>query len=412
MLEGLPKGKYFIKIKTYNNNSWVPEQYYLTVNFAESNYFEQSPNNSFENATFLELQKEYSANLAHYEDIDYYYFELLSNGNTSINLRHQSTNITNNTNSLWMAYLFSENNTINALHSITLKGNNSPATMLEGLPKGKYFIKIKTYNNNSWVPEQYYLTVNFTNSNYFEQSPNDSFENATEINFNTEYSGNLSSHNDVDYYKFYISNPGKILISMHHDSFNLTHISKIFWTAFLYSEMDKINSVNQIFLKGNDFFSSIETEIDKGNYYVKILCNSSSSWVPDQYFFKIIFNNNIIINGNVTTFVTGLSTPLSNVSIILSNGDISYTTQTSEYGNYNFESIPIGIYNLKLQRKFFSTIIEPAAIVIKADMNAINLQHEMKIDVNECFIYDINSDNKIGIEEAINILQNISKSFD
>jgi len=410
MSEGLPVGKYYIKIKAYNSSSWVPEQYYIKVNFTNSNYFEKYPNGSFDNATFIELQKEYSANLVYYNDIDYYYFELPSNGNASIILNHKSNNITNNTDSLWMAYLFSEHNTVDSLHTITLRGNNSPVSMSEGLPVGKYYIKIKAYNNSSWVPEQYYIKVNFTNSNYFEKSPNGSFDSATKIDFDKEYSGNLSSYKDIDYYTFNLSRPGKLLLKSLHNNDNLSSNTKTFWVFDLYSNNDKINSINTIHLKGNNSPNLKEMELTNGKYYIKVKSggSGSSSWSSDQYYLCITFNNNKNIYGTVTTLVTGLSTPLENASVILSNGERYYTTLTSEVGNYYFESIESGIYNMQIQKEYFKTITEPS-IEISANINSINLQHEMKFVDIEC-LYDINLDNKIGLEEAINILQTISNS--
>ncbi len=104
----------------------------------------------------MELNQEYIGNLSSANDVDYYRFEVLNDGNVTITLRHDDLNLSSSPNSYWKVYLYSQNSTSDSLRSFSLEGNSSPDSVQEGIPAGTYFVKII---DHSYSSAQYYLKV-------------------------------------------------------------------------------------------------------------------------------------------------------------------------------------------------------------------------------------------------------------
>lgn len=95
---------------------------------------------------------------------------------------------------------------------------------------------------------------------------NGTFADAQKINVNTKYTGNISSYEDVDYYKFTISKDGYINISFNHD--NLFNNNR-YWSAELFdSSTNKI--CEYIFIGSEPSVKTKNTGLSAGTYYLKI----------------------------------------------------------------------------------------------------------------------------------------------
>jgi len=110
------------------------------------------------------------------------------------------------------------------------------------------------------------------------------------------------------------------------------------------------------------------------------------------------------IVGNITTLVTGKSQPVVNAKITLIPNDIS--TYSDNEGNFVINEINEGNYSIKIEKQFFSSILIENIYVKSGELTGLE-PVEFKIETGDG-IFDINSDNKTGIEEAISILQTIS----
>lgn len=90
---------------------------------------------------------------------------------------------------------------------------------------------------------------------------------AGEIEFDTGFDGNLSSRDDVKWYKFTISEYGRVSIYFRHETITST---SYYWTFSVY----RSNGVTCLFtdnIKGkNDYYSTLPIALDAGDYYLKV----------------------------------------------------------------------------------------------------------------------------------------------
>jgi len=118
--------------------------------------------------------------------------------------------------------------------------------------------------------------------------------------------------------------------------------------------------------------------------------------------FEYIVKSAIV--GNINTLVTGEKQPIVNAKITLIPNNIF--TYSDNDGNFVINEIIEGNYSIKIEKQFFSPILIEDIFVKPGELTNLDAV-ELIID-NDVGIFDINNDNKTGIEEAISILQTIS----
>ena len=78
-----------------------------------------------------------------------------------------------------------------------------------------YFLVAKSYDNSTG---NYNFKINFSsaNENFKETTggTNNNFSNTNPISLNTRYNGQIANNDDKDYYKFTLSNSGKIALNI------------------------------------------------------------------------------------------------------------------------------------------------------------------------------------------------------
>jgi hypothetical protein len=288
---GITAGTYFIKIEPGERAlgySWWNDQYYLSVNFEQSNYYEKSPNHKISQATSVDLNAEYSGNLSSVEDIDYFAFNLLSDGNVILIFRHEEVG---DIYDYWNINLYGESDFNTPLGAMSVQGTEGNVSFSTGIGAGTYFIKIEPSERAlgySWWNDQYYLSVNFEQSNYYEKSPNHKITQATPIDLNTEYSGNLFSKEDIDYFTFSLPIDGDVVMIFRHQEVSESYS---YWNVNLYKENKTETTLATLSVKGNKLVStSPSVPLMAGVYFVKIEPSERTlgySWWNDQYFLKI-----------------------------------------------------------------------------------------------------------------------------
>jgi len=415
--EGLPAGTYYLKIIDY---SYSPAQYHLKVDFEASDYYEKSPNHTPTTATTISLNHEYTGNLSSSSDTDYYKFQLPNDGNVAVTLRHQDSGISTSTSTYWRGYLYVEGDLSNALHIVYLKGTPNTATIQEGLPAGTYYLKIIDY---SYSPAQYHLKVDFEASDYYEKSPNHTPTTATTISLNHEYTGNLSSSSDTDYYKFQLPNDGNVAVTLRHQDSGISTSTSTYWRGYLYVEGDLSNALHIVYLKGTPNTATIQEGLPAGTYYLKII---DYSYSPAQYHLKVDFEasdyyekspnhtpttaTTISLNHEYTGNLSSSSDTDyykfqlpndGNVAVTLRHQDSGISTSTSTYwrgylyvegdlsnalhvvylkGTPNTatiqEELPAGTYYLKIIDYYYS----PAQYHLKVEADDIEIKNDVIID--------------------------------
>ena len=128
------------------------------------------------------------------------------------------------------------------------------------------------------------------------------------------------------------------------------------------------------------------------------------------------------MEGEVVTDASGADTPLIGATVTLSDGAQQFTTPTDADGNYSFYNIPFGDYTLSIVKDGFKTVTQdvtvdslgivviPVTSVPMAQFaNGLYTQEQLdQAVIDERLRWDINGDNRISLEEAVNALQVVS----
>lgn len=159
-------------------------------------------NDSFASANEMDVNTEYTGNLQTYSDIDYYKVVLTEPGSLYANLR-----ILDDNSNYWNVTLYKEDSDLNRIEIKTWTAGSMKNTIFTKyrFPAGVYYLKVTAYSDNRWYSSaEYMLTANFTAESVdaYEVEENDTLETANSIQTNHEYTGNIHSETDKDYYKF------------------------------------------------------------------------------------------------------------------------------------------------------------------------------------------------------------------
>ena len=112
----------------------------------------------------------------------------------------------------------------------------------------------------------------------------DSLDGALRIEFGREYTDNLASREDIDYYRFDLPANGNVVIAMQHDDTSLTS-SGAFWIGEL-SKLGSNSVLHSIDLAGAPNSAFIQEGLPAGAYQIKVIRHNYS---PAQYHLKVDF---------------------------------------------------------------------------------------------------------------------------
>ena len=136
-----------------------------------------------------------------------------------------------------------------------------------GLGAGSYQINISSYDGkNALSTDDYYLFVEYVESDYWEMESNDSFSTATNIERYYDYYGTINQTSDVDYYCFQADISDNYCIEFNHDTF--TSIYQNVWTLRLYGN-DKI-LLKSVPVQSTTGLAKLEKDLSPGTYYIAI----------------------------------------------------------------------------------------------------------------------------------------------
>lgn len=218
-------------------------------------------NNTVDSANVIEVNKTYQGKLFSDEDVDYYKFVTENDGRVSISFEHSKIDTKDR---FWEVSLFD-----NSDSNITALYSNGASTKEESdvvrITAGEYYIKVNRYNYSN---ENYTFTVNFVEeSEQFEKESNNEINTANNISVNYNYQGNIQSDGDVDYYKFSVSEKGKVNFIFEHEKIDS---SDRFWKIDL---LDGVNDDTILTLYSRGSEASLQSDfarIPPGDYYLRI----------------------------------------------------------------------------------------------------------------------------------------------
>ena len=338
----LTAGIYIIHVK--NRYS---EQADLTIKYTEEDpsTSETEKNNSFSDANVIDLNKEYNANIQNSTDEDYYKFELAQEGSLYVNLRNTGT-----IEKRWKVELYNEKNNgnrelINSWYNTTNK--NSRFTKYR-FPKGVYYIKVSGegfgYYNECETGDYSIGTVYVAETkDKSEIEYNDSFETANIINVNNEYTGNIATDKDIDYYTFTLEEDSDVSVQLKQENDEITNC---LYKVILYRKND-----DGIFVVYDSFLSDSKTlstgsdiSIPAGKYY---LCVKNNNGTPeDKNDYKIKINQQkakeaVTLHGSPKDVAGQSGTPVAvNSTVVVNDKENRVIFNIAKSGYVSLNAIP------------------------------------------------------------------------
>ena len=258
-------------------------------------------NNTQETAAFISVNSEYTDYLRENREIRWYKFSVDNPGYISLNFTHDFIDSDWN---YWKASLYNKNKYMTGYY---YQGNKTVATGGNiGIPAGTYYIKVENINYSA---VDYQIKVNYTSSANWEKEFNDTYNSADAISTNKSYYGSIMNSDDVDWYKFEISSPGRISLNFAHD---YIESDWNYWKASLYNS--QMSCLNYYYYQGNKtssigknigvpsgtYYIKIEnSNYSEVNYQIKVNYTSSASWEKE---FNNTYNSANSISMNTTYY--------------------------------------------------------------------------------------------------------------
>lgn len=172
-------------------------------------------NDSYDTATYLDVNGSYSDVLSDSNDVDFYRLIPDSNGKLSIYFGHTYGDSYAGWKVTVYRYQDGEYKKLsNTL--IRLEDNENIELPFVGAQLGsEYYIKVERYEGDA-VNKLYSIKTSFTKSEQYEKEENDSYTSATETVINSFCTGTLNSTSDVDIYRIVSACDGKLQFTFEH----------------------------------------------------------------------------------------------------------------------------------------------------------------------------------------------------
>lgn len=263
------KGAYYVWI--CQGGSFSDTDYKITGKFTEEeDFFEKEPNANIQSAQPIKLNQSYTGNLQSSSDNDYYKMELTSAGKMNVNLQHEQVN----DGSWHITVLNVDNWKLTDFYAGSGELNRNSVSLR--LPSGIYYVWI--CYGGSFSDVDYKFIANFTaEGDAFEKETNDKIQLGQTIKVDQEYTGNLQSPNDNDYYRIDMGTDGKIIVNFQHQQVNSGS-----WHIYV---IDSVNNKITDYYSGQEELSksSVGVRVPAGTYYIWI-CEGGSFSDADYKF--------------------------------------------------------------------------------------------------------------------------------
>lgn len=265
---------------------------------------EKEWNDTLDTANEIEVNKSYTGNLncGYYNyyghtssDKDYYKIQLHQPGKVQVEyyLEDLSTGYYDyescNENTI-AVYTEDADGNVNEIFQVLGKdtSNKTRYSSTYRLPKGTYYILVKNYSpNDSGYADvtDYQLKVNYTaeSADAYEQEHNNTAETANRIDTDKVYTGNLSTDEDVDYYKFSLLDKNKVKIKT---QIPRQSTDKLF-TFGLY-KANATSKIVEVKTNTNPVSYTTEKELEAGEYYVVVKKGDAGAESTVDYNFTVM----------------------------------------------------------------------------------------------------------------------------
>ncbi len=277
---------------------------------------ETEPNDEIRTANEIDVNVKYTGMLYESDDIDYYKLRLDKKGKLIIKMTHPKMDVDGD---FWVVSFLNQEEDIRVEMTSSGRDVETTSSPVRATP-GIYYIKVSSYNYSN---EKYTLTLLFEEENdSYESEPNDNLNSqAMPIELDYAYTGNITSENDIDYYKFSINDKRKVWVDFSHDK---TSSNDVFWELSLFGDSD--GSLLNIRSTGeNAKTTSDRVRLPAGNYYIRI---NSYYWSDLDYTFCVCSEQEGSETENEDNGDYASATPIDPGSSIIGNiqsdGDVDF----------------------------------------------------------------------------------------
>lgn len=303
-----------------------------------------SNNNDIFTAANIDLNTTYVSNISDRYDEDWYHFVIPSTAKESyFNIILGPENANSQTiNEGWKFYIYRKNEANPFYESDQYQDKRTSSNFPYG--PGEYYLKIVTIRDillGNYAKENYNFQVKFTNNANWETEDNDTLQTANIIRVNETYHGNMLDteesrkwvyDKDEDNYKFTISKPGEVSITMGPDP--LVDITKLNggWELKLYreGETSPLIELNEIEVTT----SSNKLILNAGTYIIRISEGSSLAYINGKtYDFKVTYKETQTSTtkpGTTTTKPNTTATDNKNTVTSLKKSDVIVSSVKSK----------------------------------------------------------------------------------
>lgn len=264
------KGTFYISVTTTNYSFGtypVNIQYSVRVDFTKTAYWEKEYNNTKETANAISLGQTYNGTMYSKSEADFYKFTINDTGYFKVNMGVDGT-IYNEEEigEGWILRIFDAAGT--EIYSNTVV--QSSITQAMPFVRGTYYISVTTSNYSFGkypINIPYSIKADFTKTDSWESENNATLKTADSIAVNKTYKGNLYNKNDVDYYKFVLTNKSKVKLQFSVDGkvYKKEQINDG-WILEVYDTKNKVVAEISDITKS----TSKTVTLKKGTYYVKV----------------------------------------------------------------------------------------------------------------------------------------------
>ncbi len=264
------KGTFYISVTTTNYSFGtypVNIQYSVRVDFTKTEYWEKEYNNTKETADAISLGQTYNGTMYSKSEADFYKFTIKDTGYFKVNMSVDGTIYNEDEiGEGWILKIFDASGA--EIYSTTVV--NSCITQALPFVKGTYYISVTTTNYSFGtypINIPYSIKVDFTKTDSWESENNVTLKTADPIAVNKTYKGNLYDKNDVDYYKFVLTNKSKVKVQFSVDGkvYKKEQINDG-WILEVYDTKNKVVAEILNITKS----TSKTVTLKKGTYYVKV----------------------------------------------------------------------------------------------------------------------------------------------
>ncbi|MBR6808186.1 MAG: S-layer homology domain-containing protein [Clostridia bacterium] len=276
---GVDAGTYYIEVYGNYNRELVNIVYNLTIDYEQTEFFESALNDDINGAKDIVFGNTYSGFSQISSDSDYFKLIIPENGYIDILFEH---NYINDSGDKWKIILYKFDNKLTEVYTLNCPANqvSTPSPQI-GLDAGTYYLNIFGNYDSSLVNEVYGLTINYEQTEFYENTFNNDINGVKSIVFGEVYSGFSQSSTDSDYFKFEISQDSYLNLNFRHEFIDENNDC---WKIIVYKFDNKLNEIYRIKCLTKEVSTTSDiVQLEAGTYYVEIYSNYESSVVGVMY---------------------------------------------------------------------------------------------------------------------------------